>query len=1174
MYILIVLFICLQALSMDSTKTFSADKKNTNNTSTLNKHENNIETMENNDLNVITLIDGKRLTGINLHLPLSSLNSVNAYYGIKYASLGVPSRDANQSPENANITLRGNSYKMPALHRFSHSVASFFYESLNGVHSYSVLPPACPQHLIHINAADKNIPKHVKDRFIRLQPFLRDQEEDCLTLNIYVPQNSKRRKSYRRPVFLFVHGESYEHGSGNAYDLSVLASYSDTIGITLNYRLGLLGFLSTNNYGVNGNFALYDLHAAIMWIKTNIKSFSGDPNEITLIGYGHGAALVHLFALSKMSQGPSSNGIKRIVLLNGSGFAPWATSHQSASVLDELLKHFNISTQSIKNNSTLNEIKSKKDQNRYKSLFAQDLNVNTFENFSNTKHASDSSLSSNNITSASSNLPGQFIKHLFLKLKNSSIEYLIDLQKNLSHSLVTTRLGPVISKHLFPSYLLPNRNLDNNINASGKQPTNYYTNLQQETHRYEQKSPQSYNGDSELKYRTEMKTSLFMNADLMVGWTESPVSNLYYLQSALYSSSPYSLLLNKIVRELYPNNQDVIKEIIEHIYCHSNEVQEADDEFSNAENDSPSSSHSNEKFKDNKCYQKMQEILSDGLYIVPIMQTLSMHAKNQVNQIVDKRTKTNFPQNMQMDNSSTNRKSTYALFFNHRSPKQSVRHTVVKEEGGQVHKIGFGDDLPYLFGAPLVSPNHLEPFASRFTEIDKKISVNIMNYLTNFIHYGDPNKEFIGHQTKKVPVHWSEYTSNSKSYLSVGSESKETPLFDQTKRQFRNLWGSKENEENLFAVKQRYETEKHKIWWKLLPRLTYLPKPGDDKNNESNEYHLYNRQKLTSEYFYFLQLKQTDWSSETMVKTKPTSNLWQNNNQNVTCPLNFVEDMKPLQTHISIPDISYSVNFSQLPLYVENDIDRHSNMMTLSTPRAYSGMLVDSNSSTEFYTIKRENENIESNSQSLTVGFSSDSYSTLIWIIGAGSVLFLLNTFIFIAIYHQAHQLRNANLSQQSKPTIQTSSIISGNGEVDTLYRNSARNTKEYRQMKCKDDGITNLIGMNDNERTIKVSSPIMASSISKHHQQNNTLSYPIQKSQQFDYIAYRNPSNSLLHEMPTNVLNINDNNSSNVNLMNSWYSESPSVIGQTTNTFNKTRYLHPYSHEQQSIQSNIYLNH
>ncbi|VDQ16346.1 unnamed protein product [Trichobilharzia regenti] len=132
----------------------------------------------------------------------------------------------------------------------------------------------------------------------------------------------------------------------------------------------------------------------------------------------------------------------------------------------------------------------------------------------------------------------------------------------------------------------------------------------------------------------------------------------------------------------------------------------------------------------------MQEILSDGLYIVPIMQTLSMHAKNQVNQIVDKRTKTNFPQNIQMDNSSTNRKSTYALFFNHRSPKQSVRHTVVKEEGGQVHKIGFGDDLPYLFGAPLVSPNHLEPFASRFTEIDKKISVNIMNYLTNFIHYG------------------------------------------------------------------------------------------------------------------------------------------------------------------------------------------------------------------------------------------------------------------------------------------------------------------------------------------------------------------------------------------------------------------------------------------------------
>ncbi|VDP54950.1 unnamed protein product [Schistosoma mattheei] len=158
----------------------------------------------NNDANIITLIDGKRLTGMKLHLPLSSLNPVIAYYGVRYASLGVQdnnnninkdqlSRMATTMNHSDNFKYNNNhdNMKMPALHRFSHSVASFFYESPNGVYSHSILSPVCPQPLMHVHLEDKNIPKQVKDRLIRLLPFLRDQDEDCLTLNIYVPQQGE-----------------------------------------------------------------------------------------------------------------------------------------------------------------------------------------------------------------------------------------------------------------------------------------------------------------------------------------------------------------------------------------------------------------------------------------------------------------------------------------------------------------------------------------------------------------------------------------------------------------------------------------------------------------------------------------------------------------------------------------------------------------------------------------------------------------------------------------------------------------------------------------------------------------------------------------------------------------------------------------------------------------------
>ena len=131
--------------------------------------------------------------------------------------------------------------------------------------------------------------------------------EDCLYLNIYTPAGAysaassssystlNSNKQNLKPVMVWLHGGAFQMGGARRpeYDGRQLADRG-TIVVTINYRLGALGFLVSSSDGLYGNFGLMDQRAALHWVKENIINFGGDPDNVTLFGESAGAVMTVL----------------------------------------------------------------------------------------------------------------------------------------------------------------------------------------------------------------------------------------------------------------------------------------------------------------------------------------------------------------------------------------------------------------------------------------------------------------------------------------------------------------------------------------------------------------------------------------------------------------------------------------------------------------------------------------------------------------------------------------------------------------------------------------------------------------------------------------------------------------------------------------------------------------
>ncbi|XP_015113240.1 esterase B1 [Diachasma alloeum] len=158
------------------------------------------------------------------------------------------------------------------------------------------------------------------DNCAHIDPIIRGivGSDDCLYLNVYT---TSIHPQIPKAVMVWIHGGAFVLGSGD--DTLFGPDYlidKDIVLVTINYRLGVLGFLNLENEIAAGNQGLKDQVLALQWVKRNIDRFGGDPGNVTIFGESAGGASVHYLTIS-----PSAQGLfQKAIIQSGSAINPWA----------------------------------------------------------------------------------------------------------------------------------------------------------------------------------------------------------------------------------------------------------------------------------------------------------------------------------------------------------------------------------------------------------------------------------------------------------------------------------------------------------------------------------------------------------------------------------------------------------------------------------------------------------------------------------------------------------------------------------------------------------------------------------------------------------------------------------------------------------------------------------
>ncbi|KAF7482549.1 cocaine esterase isoform X1 [Marmota monax] len=166
-------------------------------------------------------------------------------------------------------------------------------EAWSGVRDGTSHPAMCLQNADALNIEALNLGS------TNLPPI--PMSEDCLYLSIYAPAHA--REGSNLPVMVWIHGGALVMGSASMCDGSILAAIENVLVVTIQYRLGVLGFFSTGDQHATGNWGYLDQVAALRWVQQNIAHFGGNPDQVTIFGESAGGTSVSSHVVSPMSQG-------------------------------------------------------------------------------------------------------------------------------------------------------------------------------------------------------------------------------------------------------------------------------------------------------------------------------------------------------------------------------------------------------------------------------------------------------------------------------------------------------------------------------------------------------------------------------------------------------------------------------------------------------------------------------------------------------------------------------------------------------------------------------------------------------------------------------------------------------------------------------------------------------
>ncbi|UCB43820.1 MAG: carboxylesterase/lipase family protein [Dehalococcoidales bacterium] len=207
------------------------------------------------------------------------------------------------------------------------------------------LPPEPPEPWSEVRPALRLAsiaPQNLMGLQLLESPVPEPQDEDCLYLNVWTPGLDDAR----RPVMVWIHGGGFTSGSGSslAYNGRTLSTGGDTVIVTINYRLNVLGFLNLNEVTggkipATGNEGLLDQAFALEWVHDNITNFGGDPDNVTIFGESAGG-----FSVGSLLALPKARGLfHKAILQSGAAHSAYSNIDAARHVASTFLELLGIS---------------------------------------------------------------------------------------------------------------------------------------------------------------------------------------------------------------------------------------------------------------------------------------------------------------------------------------------------------------------------------------------------------------------------------------------------------------------------------------------------------------------------------------------------------------------------------------------------------------------------------------------------------------------------------------------------------------------------------------------------------------------------------------------------------------------------------------------------------------